>query len=276
VQEISSIRSSRLSAGAGKIALTLGLCLCAGQLVGTPAVAAPAVASAATSATTTTTKLAAAVQPRITLGANKRTIADGAKVKLTSRVTDPRTAKAVRKGSVRLQIWRSGAWRTWATKKLATSGVVSFTASPGATSSVRTQFRGSTGYRGGVSKPVKITVKVTGSRVLAEAKKHQGAPYRFGASGPRVFDCSGFTSYVFRKALGTKLPHKANAQQNYGKAVAKSKAQPGDLIVIRSGSYGYHAGVYAGGGYMYDSPRTGKTVGKHKIWSRSYVVRRLA
>jgi cell wall-associated NlpC family hydrolase len=276
VQEISSIRRSRLSAGTGKIALTLGLCLCAGQLVATPAMATPAVTSVVTSAATTTT-LAAAVKPRITLVANKRTIVPGSKVKLTSRITDPRTAKAVKKGSVRLQIWRSGAWRTSATKKLPASGAVAFALAPGTSRSFRTTYLGAGGYAKVASKQVKVTVKAaTGSKVLAEAKRHKGAAYRFGASGPRVFDCSGFTSYVFRKTLGKKLPHKANSQQRYGKAVAKSNARPGDLIVIRSGSYGYHAGIYAGGGYMYDAPRTGKTVGKHKIWSRSYVVRRLA
>jgi cell wall-associated NlpC family hydrolase len=46
--------------------------------------------------------------------------------------------------------------------------------------------------------------------------------------------------------------------------------------VIRSGSYGTHVGIYAGGGYMYDAPRPGVRVGKHKIWSTNYVVRRLA
>jgi cell wall-associated NlpC family hydrolase len=111
--------------------------------------------------------------------------------------------------------------------------------------------------------------------VLSEAKKHTGKRYRFGASGPGAFDCSGYTKYVYKKALGKNLPHKANSQQRNGKAVSKKDARPGDLIVIRRGSYGYHVGVYAGGGYMYDSPRPGKKVDKRKIWSQSYVVRRL-
>jgi cell wall-associated NlpC family hydrolase len=273
VHELSSSRRSRLSAGTGKIALTLGLCLCAGQLVATPASAAPTVASA-TVASTTTTLAAAAVKPRITISANKRTITKGSKVKLTAKLVDPRTKKAVKSGKVRFQAYRKGAWRTWSTKKVSSAGTATYRAGPGSTVNLRTLFTGSSGYKVVGSKLVKITVKRSASKVLAEAKKHKGAKYRFGASGPRVFDCSGYTSYVFRKALGKKLPHKANSQQRYGKAVAKSKAKPGDLIVFRSGSYGYHAGIYAGGGYMWDSPRAGKTVGKHKIWSHSYVVRR--
>ena len=118
--------------------------------------------------------------------------------------------------------------------------------------------------------------QAAGVRVVNEAARHKGKKYKFGAVGPNRFDCSGFTLYVYKKTTGKKLPHKANLQQKYGKAVAKSKARPGDLIIIRKGSYGTHAGIYAGGGKMWSAPRTGKTVSKQKIWSKNYVVRRLA
>ncbi|BAL88100.1 hypothetical protein AMIS_28800 [Actinoplanes missouriensis 431] len=117
--------------------------------------------------------------------------------------------------------------------------------------------------------------KAAGKRVVSEAARHKGKKYKFGAAGPKRFDCSGFTKYVYKKAAGKKLPHKANSQQRYGKAVAKSKKRPGDLIIIRKGTRGTHAGIYAGGGKMWSAPRTGKTVSKQKIWSKNYVVRRL-
>jgi cell wall-associated NlpC family hydrolase len=276
VHELSSSRRSRLSAGTGKIALALGLCLCAGQLVATPAVAAP---TPTASAAATSTTLAAKVTPSIAFSASKRTINFGAATRLKATVTNPKTKKVAKGGTVKLQAWRTGAWRTWQSVKLPGYGAVAFNALPGKTTKFRVYYSGAAGFKATNSGSITVTVKVPvakGAKILAEAKKHKGAKYRFGASGPKVFDCSGFTSYVYRKAVGKKLPHKANSQQKYGKAIAKSKAKPGDLIIIRSGSYGYHAGVYAGGGYMYDSPRAGKTVGKHKIWSRSYVVRRLA
>jgi cell wall-associated NlpC family hydrolase len=119
------------------------------------------------------------------------------------------------------------------------------------------------------------TSKAAANRVLTEAAKHKGKKYKFGAAGPKRFDCSGYTMYVYKKAAGKKLPHKAHLQQRYGKPVAKSSARPGDLIVIRTGSKGTHAGIYAGGGKMWAAPRTGKTVTKQKIWSKNYVVRRL-
>jgi cell wall-associated NlpC family hydrolase len=113
-----------------------------------------------------------------------------------------------------------------------------------------------------------------GSRILAEAARLSGRPYVFGAEGPRAFDCSGLTRFVFAR-LGIALPHKADAQQDYGRSVPRSQARPGDLIFFRNGSYAYHVGIFAGDGYMYDAPHPGKSVGRHKIWSDSYSVRRL-
>ncbi|MBO3742608.1 C40 family peptidase [Actinoplanes flavus] len=123
---------------------------------------------------------------------------------------------------------------------------------------------------------VVTAAQAIGTRVVTEAARHKGKRYLFGAVGPNRFDCSGFTLYVYKKTAGKKLPHKANLQQKYGKAVSKANARPGDLIIIRRGSYGIHAGIYAGDGKMWSAPRTGKTVSKQKIWSSNYVVRRLA
>ncbi|GAB7047379.1 C40 family peptidase [Catenuloplanes indicus] len=112
--------------------------------------------------------------------------------------------------------------------------------------------------------------------VVALAKSLSGKRYRAGGASPGGgFDCSGFTMYVYRTAAGKKLPHNANRQQRAGVAVSKAQARPGDLLIFRKGAHGYHAAIYAGGGYMYDAPRPGVRVGKHKIWSRAYVVRRV-
>jgi cell wall-associated NlpC family hydrolase len=81
--------------------------------------------------------------------------------------------------------------------------------------------------------------------------------------------------YIYKKAAGRKLPHKANSQQKYGKSISKAGKKPGDLIVFRSGSYGYHVAVYAGDGKIWDSPRSGKRVSKRKMIGSNYVVRRL-
>jgi cell wall-associated NlpC family hydrolase len=110
-------------------------------------------------------------------------------------------------------------------------------------------------------------------RALAIAAEQKGKPYRYGAAGPDAFDCSGLTSYSYLKA-GEKIPRTAQTQYNASRHISPSSRQPGDLVFIGKTSSGiYHVGIYAGnsGGYgwMWDAPKPGRTVGKHKI--RDYV-----
>jgi cell wall-associated NlpC family hydrolase len=268
VHERTSHRRRRTT-GTGSVALSLGLCLCAGQLVATaPASAAPApVASAVTT-----------VKPKVKTSYNKKSIKSGTKVKITTKLINPKTGKAVTTGKVRMQIRSKAgkAWKTYQTKSSNSKGTVTFWSKPPASAYYRTLFAGTKGFKSAATPSTRITVKSSaGARIIAEAKKHKGALYKFAAAGPKRFDCSGYTMYVYKKAVGKKLPHKANSQQKYGKAVSKGNKKVGDLIVFRSGSYGTHAGIYAGSGYMWDSPHTGARVGKHKIYGKNYVVRRL-
>ncbi|SNT53106.1 NlpC/P60 family protein [Asanoa hainanensis] len=263
--ELRSRRPGRSTARASRIvATTAAACLCAGQLIATS----PARAAAAE----------AVSRPAIAASNSRPKLPWGSAATLRITVTDPKTGKPAGAGTaVALEQWSasSGSWRARGTKTLYANGYNWFSVKPLATTSYRIVFKGGGGYARYWSPTMRVTVTPSGAKVLAEAKRHVGKPYRYAASGPSAFDCSGYTMYVYRKAAGKKLPHKANSQQRYGRAVSKSAARPGDLIVIRSGSYGTHAGVYAGGGYMYDSPHAGSRVGKHKIWSRNYVVRRL-
>ncbi|ROP30861.1 cell wall-associated NlpC family hydrolase [Couchioplanes caeruleus] len=252
-----------MSAGTGTVAMSLGLCLCAGQLV-----APPAASAAAAAPVTTTVAAARPVKPAVAASYDKRTISRGAKVRVTTTLIDPKTGKKLVGGYVLLQGKYGNKWKTWQRKRN-TSGVVAFRTGPHVTRWFRTT------YGTAATTPVQITVRTDGARILAEARKHKGAPYVFGAAGPKRFDCSGYTQYVYKKAVGKKLPHKANLQQRYGKAVSKSNKKAGDLLVFRSGSYGTHVAIYAGGGYMWASPRAGKTVSKQKVYSSNYVVRRM-
>lgn len=256
--------------GTGSLAVSLGLSLLAGQLVATQP------ASAATGSTAVMAAAAAKVKPKVTQSVNKKTISYGSTVKVTAKVVDPRTGKLTPAGGrIALQAYRNKAWRNWQIRTLPKSGAITFTSRPLVTGSYRTVYFGGKTFAVASTPAIKVTVKKSAATVLAEAKKHVGALYLYGAAGPKRFDCSGFTMYVYKKSIGRKLPHKANSQQRYGKAVSKSKKKPGDLIIIRSGSYGYHVGIYAGGGQFYDSPRSGKRVSKRKMFSTNYVVRRL-
>jgi len=95
------------------------------------------------------------------------------------------------------------------------------------------------------------------AKVIALAKQYSGRPYRWGAAGPKRFDCTGFTKFIYKK-VGVKLPH-SGAQGKKGKKVSRANALPGDLVIFRDSSGRvYHVGIYAGGNKMYDAPTYGK------------------
>jgi len=253
--------------GTGAMALSLGACLCAGQLVATQAASAAPVAAKAAAG-----QAQARVLPAMSLSVNRKVVTPSQYVTVTSTVKNSKTGKAVTSGRARLQVYT----KRWSSVKTVDvkAGKAVFVHKPGATVYYRIEFLGTDGVRDAVTKSATVSVN-KGSKVLAEAAKHRGALYLYGAAGPKRFDCSGYTMYVFRKAAGKKLPHKANSQKNYGRAISKGSKQPGDLIISLSGSYGYHVAIYAGDGYIWDSPHSGARVTKRKMFSKSYVVRRV-
>jgi len=204
-------------------------------------------------------------------------------VRITGTVTYGTSNRRITGRLVGLQVWNGKIFRTIAVQRLAGSGWTSFTV-PAGTRTYRLYFGGMTSGRyvfpAAISK--QLTIRSTpwpasaiGSRVVATAAAQAGKPYVYAAAGPNAYDCSGLVLYVFRK-FGLSLPHNSNSQQRYGRAVSAAAARPGDLVFFRySSGYAYHVGIYAGGGYMYDAPHSGSTVGKHRIWSSSVVYRRL-
>jgi cell wall-associated NlpC family hydrolase len=104
-------------------------------------------------------------------------------------------------------------------------------------------------------------------QALRVAASKQGSPYRWGATGPYRFDCSGLTLYSFKRA-GKRLPRTAAAQFNGTRHVSKHSRKAGDLVFFHYGSYVYHVGIYAGNGRIWHAPRTGSRVRLERIWSR--------
>jgi cell wall-associated NlpC family hydrolase len=81
--------------------------------------------------------------------------------------------------------------------------------------------------------------------LLSFAHKFRGVPYRYGGTSPRGFDCSGFTSYVFKR-FGIELDRSSRGQISDGVRVKKNDLQPGDLVFFqgRSGRGGVgHVGI---------------------------------
>lgn len=70
-------------------------------------------------------------------------------------------------------------------------------------------------------------------RLTDFAAQFLGRKYMFGATGPKSFDCSGFTSYVFGSE-GIKLPRTSCMQYLEGEAITRENLQAGDLMFFSS------------------------------------------
>lgn len=96
------------------------------------------------------------------------------------------------------------------------------------------------------------TSSTTGSAIVATAKQYLGYKYTYGGSSPSTgFDCSGFTSYVF-KQHGITLSRTSAGQYSNGVAVSRSNLQPGDLVMFGKSSI-THVAIYIGGGQIIHS-----------------------
>ncbi len=118
-------------------------------------------------------------------------------------------------------------------------------------------------------------VSITGSQILAEAKKYLGTPYVSGGASPSGFDCSGFTYYVL-KQLGYSPYRTVADQYQHGTAVSKANLQAGDLVFFANtaGSGLSHVGIYAGNGQFIHAPNSRSTVSYSDLtsgyWAEHY------
>ncbi|MGW5687939.1 C40 family peptidase [Nonomuraea sp. NPDC003754] len=112
--------------------------------------------------------------------------------------------------------------------------------------------------------PTSTGVTYTGSAsgnarlALQFAYAQIGKPYRYGATGPGSYDCSGFTQASWRVA-GVELPRTTWDQWSWGadRRVSLDELQPGDLLFSKGLG---HMGMYAGNGKMVHAPQTGDVV----------------
>lgn len=76
----------------------------------------------------------------------------------------------------------------------------------------------------------------TGKDIVNSAMEYIGTPYRYGTMSPtRGFDCSGFTSYIFKK-LDITLPRSSRSQYSKETAIDDCRdLKKGDLVFF-SGS----------------------------------------
>lgn len=119
-----------------------------------------------------------------------------------------------------------------------------------------------------VTQTPQSTVTSVTSSIVDYAKQFIGTPYVYGGSSPSGFDCSGYTSYVY-KQFGITLPRTSSSQYNYVAKVSRNELKPGDLVFFGSGSVS-HVGMYIGNNQFIHSPSSGKTVCIESMGSSYY------
>lgn len=110
-----------------------------------------------------------------------------------------------------------------------------------------------------------------GDQLVAEAKKHLGKKYVYGAEGPDTFDCSGLMQYV-AKQLGINLPRVSGDQAKAGRPVDRANLQPGDVIAFATsgGDSISHVGMFIGDGKFIHAPKPGDVVKVSSLESGYY------
>jgi len=110
-----------------------------------------------------------------------------------------------------------------------------------------------------------------GKKIITDAKKKLGRRYVWGAVGQRdTYDCSGFTSYVYRKN-GISIPRTSIRQSKFGKFVSRGNLKKGDLIFFdtskRRKGYVNHVGIYMGNGKFIHASSAKKKIVVSKLAS---------
>lgn len=80
-----------------------------------------------------------------------------------------------------------------------------------------------------------MTTSELAEKIIEEAYRHLGVRYKYGATGPNRFDCTGFTGYVYAK-FGYRLSRSSKDQANDGRPVEGSfrNLQKGDILIFGS------------------------------------------
>ena len=117
-----------------------------------------------------------------------------------------------------------------------------------------------------------VSISAKRQSVLNYAAQFLGVPYVYGGSTPSGFDCSGFTSYVFKNTVSS-IPRVAQAQYDATTRVSRDDLLPGDLVFFGSSTSSIsQVGIYVGSNQFIHAPSTGDVV-KYSSLTGSYATR---
>jgi cell wall-associated NlpC family hydrolase len=108
-----------------------------------------------------------------------------------------------------------------------------------------------------VANKTEMSAAAARKTAVSRALSKLGTPYRWGATGPNAFDCSGLVKWSFAQA-GKSLPRTSRAQSAAGTPVSKANLQPGDLVFFYKPIS--HVGIYIGNGKIVHASRKGQPV----------------
>ena len=87
------------------------------------------------------------------------------------------------------------------------------------------------------------TESLKGHEMVVYAKEFLGTPYKYAGNGPKNFDCSGFTRYVYQH-FGLSLPRNSADQYSVGRLIRDIQdIQPGDLVFFARNGQIFHVGI---------------------------------
>ena len=88
--------------------------------------------------------------------------------------------------------------------------------------------------------------------IIDLARSLIGTRYVYASMSPATgFDCSGFTSYIYKTLFSINLPRTAKDQSFYGTAVTREQIRVGDILCFdwsKADGICDHVGLYIGGG----------------------------
>lgn len=128
----------------------------------------------------------------------------------------------------------------------------------------------------------KTTSATLQEEIIGYGRKYIGKPYRYAGRGPRSFDCSGYTAFVF-KEFGYHLhPSSAGQDKQFPAVTRKENLQKGDLVFFegrrKNGKVG-HVGIVietlSNGAFRFIHASTGEgviiTSSSEVYWASRYL-----